>query len=292
MSTLQQQPAIPHKVFVLGARPLMAERSRHHIKLRGGVAIRLSVLVLVLVLVWRDFAYAADGPVPPCAMEGPSINPPFADPPNAGNWHPRDLAGWAPPACIAWASQRFTVLTVLSAIFRFAGNVDDLLAGFGALSAWKGIQYWSVTDGRWDTLITDSFAIDDPSRRQRRPDFTPAELKSGADFYFLQQDNRTSRAVVYRMKVEAAGPNRLVVTVENVSAVSMFLFTLFGSGDLKSTYIFETLSPGIWGYYSLSGTREGAAVIGNYDASYLNRALAIYRHLVGIPTNQEPPLAR
>ncbi len=236
-------------------------------------------------------AGAADGPVAPCGSGGPEPVPTFGNPPNARNWHPGDIAAaWSPSPCTAWAAQRFTVLTALAGSFKFSGTAEDLLARFGALSAWRGIQYWSVTDGRWDTLIIDAAALDGPSPRQRRSDFTLPELKSGVDLYFLQQDNRSSDAVIYRMKVEAIDTNRLVITMENVSSVSVFIFTVFDAGDLKSTYIFERLSLATWGYYSISGAREGAAFIGNHDASYLNRALAIYRHLVGIPGNQEPPL--
>ena len=117
-------------------------------------------------------------------------------------------------------------------------------------------------------------------------------MKSGAPLYFAQQDNRSSDAVVYRMSVDAIRPDRLVITAENISPVSVFIFTIFDVGDLKSTYVFQRLSPTLWGYYSLSGACEGAALLGSHDGSYLNRALAIYRHLAGIPGNQEPPLAR
>jgi uncharacterized protein DUF6675 len=252
----------------------------------------LVIFVLAGVLVSAAPAGAADGPVVPCGPGGPDPLPTFGDPPNARNWHSGDIAAaWSPAACVAWTSQRFTVLTAIAGRFKFNGTADDLLARFGALSAWRGIQYWSVTDGRWDTLIIDAAALDGSSPRQRRANFTLPELKSGADLYFLQQDNRSSDAVVYRMKVEAIDDSRLVITMENVSSVSMLIFTIFDAGDLKSTYILERLSPAAWGYYNLSGAREGAAFVGNHDASYLNRALAIYRHLVGIPGNQEPPLA-
>ncbi len=251
------------------------------------------MLILAGVLISAAPAAAADGPVAPCASGAAAPVPAFGDPPNGRNWHPGDIApAWSPPACMAWAAERFTVLTALAGSFKFDGTADDLLVRFGAISAWRGIQYWSVTDRRWNTLIADAAALDGSSPGRRRADFSLLELKSGADLYFLQQDNRSSDAVSYRMRVVAAESDRLIVTVENVSSVSMFIFTIFDVGDLKSTYIFERLSPLTWGYYNLSGAREGATLIGNHDSSYLNRALAIYRHLVGIPGNQEPPLAR
>jgi uncharacterized protein DUF6675 len=258
-----------------------------------GWAGLLAVPILAGILISTTPARAADGPLAPCTPGEAAPLPAFGDPPNGRNWHPGDIpAAWSPPACMPWAAQQFTVLTALAGSFKFDGTADDLLVKFGAMSAWRGIQYWSVTDGRWNILIADAAALDGSSPRRRRGDFTLPELKSGADLYFLQQDNRSSDAVTYRMKVEESEPNRLIITVENVSSVSMFIFTIFDAGDLQSTYIFERLSPTTWGYYNLSGAREGAALIGNHDSSYLNRALAIYRHLAGIPGNQEPPLAR
>ena len=271
----------------------MAKSADWHSGLCGQPIRQLAALLALLILVWPADAHSERGPIAPCGSDAPAPYPAFADPPNARSLRAGDIAtGWVPATCIGWASQRFTVLTALAGQFRFDGSVDDLLLRFGAQSAWRGIRYWSITDGRWDTLITDAAALDSSNHRQRRTDFTLPELKSGADLYFLQKDNRSSDAVIYRMRVTAVEPNRLVVTIENASAVSVFIFTLFDPGDLESTYIFEKLRPTDWGYYSLSGVREAAAVIGNHEASYLNRAAAIYRHLLGIPGDQEPPLAR
>ena len=280
----------------MSASPEAAWRARGLRERVSSIAARSRTrlaLVLVALLAPTAIAAAPGGPVAPCGpTQSPSV-PQFGDPPNAGNWHPADLASsWVPAPCTNWAAARFTVLTALAGRFAFAGSADDLLLRFGAFSAWRGIQYWSVTDGRWNTLVVDASALEGPSAARRRSDFTLGELKSGLDLYFMQEDNRSSDKVVYRMKVQAVDAGRLIITVENESAVFQFIFTIFDVGDIKSTYVFERLSPAIWGYYSLSGVREGLALIGNHDSSYLNRSLAIYRHLAGIPGNLEPPLAQ
>lgn len=247
----------------------------------------LSILLVISIVVWPGHAHSDSGPVAPCERDGPAPYPAFAELPNARAWSTADIASDSRPGiCIAWASRRFTVLAALAGEFRFDGGVDDLLARFGAQSAWRGIKYWSAADSRWGILITDAAALDSVNHQRRRADFTPAELKSGGDHYFLQTDNRSSGAIIYRMKVMAIEADRLVVSIENVSDVSLFVFTLFDPGDLQSTYIFVKLAPGKWGYYNLSGAREGAAVIGDHEASYLNRAMAIYRHLIGVPGGQ------
>jgi len=273
-------------MMLMGKSATLGSRRR-----AGFVGRRPLALFAVLILAWPALARSESGPIAPCGSDGPSPYPAFAEPPNARIWRAGEIApDWAPADCIGWAADSFTVLTAIAGNFRFDGSIDDLLARFGALSKWRGITYWSVTDGSWQTLIADAAALDGSNHQQRRADFTLPELKSGSELYFLQKDNRSADPVIYRMRVTAIEPNRLVVAIENVSAVSLFVFTLFYPGDLKSTYIFKKVSQAGWGFYSLSGVRESAAVIGNHEASYLNRAAAIYRHLVGISGDQEPPL--
>ena len=225
---------------------------------------RAPAWLVVAFLLWPVPALADSSPLPPCTAGGPPPYPIFGNPPYVRNWSESDLsAGWTPPACVAWASQHFTLLTALAASFPFEGQVDELLMRFGAVSAWRGTRYWSVTDHRWEILITDSAAVEASDRNRRRADFSVAELKAGQDLYFVQQDNRSSGEVTYRMRIEDARPERFAITIENVSAVSLFLFTLFEPGDLEATYIVQRLSPTSWGYYSLSGVRENGLLPGS-----------------------------
>jgi hypothetical protein len=255
------------------------------------VSSAVTAWFIASLLLWPTSALADGGPLPPCEAGASATYPTFGNPPNVRNWRAGDLSmDWKPPACVAWASQHFTLLTAIAASFEFAGQADDLLARFGALSAWRGTRYWSITDHRWETLIIDSAAVD-AANRKRRVDFSSAELKAGRAFYFVQQDNRSSGEVTYRMRVDAAGSDRIVITIDNVSTVSLLVFSLFEPGDLESTYIIRRLSPTSWGYYSLSGVRESGFLPGGQVASHVNRAAAIYRHIVGMPSDQDPPLA-
>jgi hypothetical protein len=75
------------------------------------------------------------------------------------------------------------VLVALAAHFSHSGTSDALLRRFGAISTLKGLQYWSVTEGGWRTLITDAAALTGgPDLDHRRPDFTLAEMRSGGSF--------------------------------------------------------------------------------------------------------------
>ena len=235
---------------------------------------------------------AQDMPVPPCGAPAQPAFPDPGAPPNLQVWKDRaSNAAWVPPGCTGWTKPGFRMLVALAASFRFDGNGKDLLARFGAVSKFRGIQYWSASDKRWRVLITDAAALDGPSVKRRRPDFAAAEMETRKGVYFLQDDSRSSGPVVYRLQVLESGPARLVVKVENVSPVRTFMVTLFHPGDLQFVYFLEARSPGLWSLYSLSRTGRGASSLSSgHEASYVSRAVAFYRHIAGIPTDQNPPV--
>jgi hypothetical protein len=239
-------------------------------------------------------ALAADGGArPPC---GVAPLPPFAEPgmpPNVRAWSGKAAREWLPAACTGWTTAGFDVVVALAGSFRFDGEVEDLLGRIGAVSELKGIRYWSTTEKAWHPLVTEAFALNGPDVDQKRPDFPGAQLANGQKAFFAQADNRSSGKTVYRLRVVALDRDRLVVETENVTAVKMAILTMFGAGDLQSLYYLERRASGVWGYYNLSRTRAASSMLPSAsEASYINRAVAYYRHFAGIPTDQEPPAAR
>jgi hypothetical protein len=181
---------------------------------------------------------------------------------------------------------------VLSAIFRFSGGPDDLLTRLGAISATQGVRYWSVTDRAWQPLVLDASALKGPDAALRRPDFSAVELRSGANLYYVQRDNRSAGGVVYRMRLRQSASARIVIETENVAPVRFFVMTMFEPGALQSLLYLQRLSTDAWGFYELTWVGPGASFLASgLGASYVNRAAAIYRYLAGIPSDQEPPVA-
>jgi hypothetical protein len=247
---------------------------------------------------------ASDGPEPPCSGASPS--PPYAEigaGPNLGAWSADDLGRndrWRPPPCIGWFSREFTALVALAARFHYDGPVDGLLARFGAISSLTGVRYWSVTKRRWRDLVDKAYAIEGVTGGgdggKPRRDMSASELRAAREIYFYQNDTGPAGGAIYRMRLLEAQPTRLVVAVENVSAVKMLFMRMFAPGALQSVYFLDLLAPdeGIWGYYSLTrGNVDdiGGMLAARQKASFLNRAAAVYRHIAGIPTDQEPPVA-
>ena len=123
----------------------------------------------------------------------------------------------------------------LAGKFRFEGSADDLLTRMGAVSALRGIRYWSVSDNEWRTLIEHASALEGPDLSRRRPDFVAAELKKARIVYFAHDDNRTAGEIIYRLEIRELASDRLVVATENVSPVRQFILTLVNSGGLQNS---------------------------------------------------------
>jgi hypothetical protein len=99
---------------------------------------------------------------------------------------------------------------------------------------------------------------------------------------------RRAASATARRRVLEMRPGGLVIQTENVSAVRLLLLSLVEPGDIQVAYFLERRSPGVWDYDSLTRTTPR---FGGHVASYINRAVAAYRHIAGIPTDRDPPLA-
>jgi len=233
------------------------------------------------------------GPQPPCGKEPIPAYPSVDEPAIVKSWSKSDFGrDWKPPACTGWTEVGFTTLVTIAARFPHTSGAGGLLRHIGAISELAGMRYWSTTHKQWQTLIVDAYALTDSQPGQRREDFTSDEMKEGKVLYFEQVDNLSGKAL-YRMHIVEASANRLVFDVENVSTMRYYFIPIFHPGELQSMYFLDRESDNVWRYYSIvrTGKNANGLIAGNESAS-VNRAVAFYRYLVGIPTTQEPPGAR
>lgn len=212
-------------------------------------------------------------------------------------WSRADLGrDWKPPVCTGWAEPGFTTLVTIAARFRLStetsGVTDGLLRHIGAIAELAGMRYWSTTHKQWLTLITDAWALTDLQSARRRDAFTPAELKPGKILYFEQVDNLTGKGV-YQMHIWEVSADRIVFDMQNVTPLKYLFLTVLHPGDMQSIYFLDRESDNVWRFYSMvrTGVNASSLVTAN-DSSAINRAVAFYRWMVGIPTDQEPPQAR
>jgi hypothetical protein len=234
-------------------------------------------------------------PQPPCfAGATPSYPPPGAAPAVA-IWHQADLkqSEWRPPSCTGWSASSGSKLVVaVAGSFHFNGPIAPLLDRVGAISAFRNIRYWSITDKAWRPLANDASALSSADKANRRPDFSATELIKDANLYYWEDDNRSGE-IVYRLNVIESTSDRAVIGSENVTPIRKYFLTLFPSGALQSVVFVQRLSPGLYGIYILSRTGDGTSVFADgHDGSYVNRAVALYRQVAGIKPDQDPPAVR
>lgn len=249
--------------------------------------------LLLATLLCPIRGFAQSGPQPPCGGEPVPAYPALSDSAIAKSWSKSDFGrDWNPPACTAWSGAGFTTLVSTVARFRYAWGAEALLGRIGAISQLAGMRYWSTTHKQWQTLILEAHALTDLQHAQRREDFTFAEMKEGKALYFEQVDNLTGRGI-YRMHVAEASADRLVFNVENVTTMRYLLIPILHPGEIQSVYFLDRESDDVWRYYSMVRTAKTAnGLIAGNQSSSVNRAVAFYRALAGIPAEQEPPAAR
>ncbi len=249
--------------------------------------------VFAATLLFQPYGYAQVRPQPPCGTEPVPPYPGMDHSPVVKFWDESEFGNdWKPPACTGWAQAGFSTLITTVARFPYTSGEQGLLRRIGAISELAGMHYWSTTHKRWQTLIIDAYASTDSQLTLRREDFTPDEMQEGKVLYLEQVDNLSGKAI-YRMHIAEASADRLVFDVENVSLMRYFLVTLFHPGDVQSVYFLDRESDSVWRYYSIARTgRNASRLATGHESSSINRAVAFYRSLVGIPTDQEPPAAR
>jgi hypothetical protein len=249
--------------------------------------------VFLAALVCQALGYAQSGLQPPCGAEPVPPYPALDSPPSVKFWSESDFGrDWRPPACTGWTDAGFSTLITTVARFRYTEGAEGLLGRIGAASELAGMRYWSTTHQQWQTLIVNAHALTAPPPSRRRPDFTPDEMREGKARYFEQADN-LSGAATYRMRVALASADRVVFEVENVSVMRYLFLTLFDPGEMQSIYFLDRESDSVWRYYSIARTgRNASRLATGHSSSSVNRAVAFYRSLAGIPTDQEPPAAR
>jgi hypothetical protein len=205
-------------------------------------------------------------------------------------WQPDELpADWHPPTCSGWQPGDFSVL--MAAVGRISApqGADALLARAGAVSTLAGLRYWSVTRDGWHTLIREAYALSGPDRAARRPDFSAAELESGREVYYWQDEPTTSGSAVYRLRLLERTADRLVLSVSNAATTRWLGIPMLGAGKAQTLYVLQRLDGDQWGYYQLTRIGHGA-----HDwlpvsrGSYANRATAIFRWFAGLSEDALP----
>lgn len=251
---------------------------------------RLSFLYFLLLL--PSVAWANGGPRPPCAGPVHPAYGPIDGLPAVAVWTRADLSreGWQPPACLGWQGDS-RLVAALAARFRSPLSLEALSERLVAISQHPEIRFWAVTRREWRPLVVQSWALDRPDAVARRGDPRAGELVPGRDFYYAEDAEVGGRAI-WRLRIVERTPDRLIVATENLTAIRVAMLTMFEPGALQVATVLQRDGVDAWSLYEI--TRAGAAsssFVAGYGSSYLNRLDAMRRHLAGVPTDRDPPVA-
>jgi hypothetical protein len=240
----------------------------------------------------------APGPRPPCdggpAAAVPAYGPVdgAADP---GTWQESDLlrGGWQPAACLGWVGNSRMVIA-LSSRFHSSLGVGALAQRMAAVSLYPSIKFWAITRQQWRPLTTDAWVIKSlqEAAQERRPDPGADQLMPGHDVLYAEDPDVGGRTI-YRLRVTERSDHRLVMTTENITPVRVAMFTIFPPDSLQIVSFLDRQGPDIWALYEIvRATEDSSSMVSGYQGAYLNRLEAVRRHLAGLPTDRDPPIAR
>ncbi len=257
-----------------------------------GIAI-LGLLAFILPMGWAVLAAVAAGekPRPPCGVETYPAYPALGSAPVITLWTEAELKDWIPPVCTPWQAGSATLVVGLAGHFRDASDANAMLARIGAISSLREVRYWSITDKQWNALFTRASALDGSDSKKLRGDFSASEMGAAHDVYFLTADNRSREDAVSRLHVREASREHLVVETSNVTPLRWMFLSFAAPGDIQTWYFLDREATGSWRFYSLTRVLYSSSFFARFvqGESYVNRAVAMYRHLAGIPTDRDPP---
>lgn len=194
-------------------------------------------------------------------------------------------------SCFEKTDSAATWITVASYV-RTANSLNGFIERLGSISTLSTVQYWSTTEQKWRPMVTSASAISSVNSRLPRADYSLAELTRGADLYYSVTDSRSGRPVAYRLRVLEDQPTELLAETANVDAVRQWGITVYATDGLHTLYFMKKQSAGVWAFYSITRVLPNTFLAAGHDKSFINRAIALYRHIVGLPTDAEPPAAR
>jgi hypothetical protein len=264
------------------ARPYVRELTRHS---------RLQLLGNLLALIACAVEPAAANEAT-CAYT--DIHPTYPPPNAPPSVQVTEVAGnaSAPSGANCFAEHNpAATWTTVSSVVRTLLTPDELMQRFGAISQLPGLLYWSTTDEAWRPMISAAFAVDSADAVKPRADYSFNELITGTVRYYRVTDTRTREPINYRLQVRPSPPGHLVVETTNVEPIKKWGITLYKPDGLRTLYFLNQRSPNTWSYYSITRAIPATFLAKGHEKSYINRAVALYRHYMRLPITDEPPAA-
>jgi hypothetical protein len=215
----------------------------------------------------------------------PPDSPPFAQATHAA------IESTAPIGARCFDGNMLATWITVASVIRTTEDSSTIIQRFGAISELRSVKYWSTTDQQWRRLVASASAIARGKSATSRADYSPSELTANKDLYYRVTDARSQHATLYRLRLRQSSTGHVVVETSNVDPIHQWGITLFASGGLETLYFLSEQSANVWTYYSVTRVVPATFLAEGHEKSLVNRAVALYRHYMHLPTDAEPPSA-
>jgi hypothetical protein len=248
----------------------------------------LSVFFLIAMAMARS-CVAADAEA--CLGVQPNFPPVNAAPIAQSTRVDSNAAGLAGVSCFEGPVKGATWVTV-AAVVQTSFGQSALIERFGAISKLPGIQYWSTTDQRWRPMISAAFAVDSSEGVKPRGDFAAAEFVPGVYRFYRITDTRSKHAIAYELRLRVGPPGHVIVETANSEPLTDWGVTLYPADGVHTLYFLRERSPGTWSFYSITRAVPATFLAEGHEKSFINRAVALFRHYMQLPGITDTPPAR
>jgi hypothetical protein len=124
---------------------------------------------------------------------------------------------------------------------RPLGNVElEIYNALNAVASMTGIQYYSLSQKKMETLILASWRVESAEKSAKLPDPSFTSVPALQRVVVFQKDNRLGDG--YSELVYQSEPGRLVLTMKNLGPLKYSFFPLVDTGNLQMVFIVVPLA--------------------------------------------------
>jgi hypothetical protein len=155
----------------------------------------------------------------------------------------------------------------LASIYGFMRSIGSL----------EGIEYYSASRKKMRTFYAESYLIDGPDAKKRRPDPAPpvpGSVPRSESLYAFQRD-LSFGSNVYRYDFESS-PGAVSVLATNLTRMSYSLIPVLAPGALKTRLLVVQAEDALV-FYAASGADAPGLFKGKLEDSFSNRAEALFK---------------
>ena len=153
-------------------------------------------------------------------------------------------------------------------------SIDDISVMARSFSTMEGIQYYSNSKEKYETLYSECYTVSDKDGKKKIPDMTSGSA-DGKKIYILQKDNSFGKSV-YEMNFKQTA-DELYFTSVNLESLWYGIFKAVSAKALKLTFLINNGGKDLEFYVLVEGDIASIPFIDDFlKESFVSRLDAVY----------------